>query len=80
MIDRAEVLPEHYADRIPADALRRLNLFDRAGEYGELVSELLATLVKHGAPVSDTEQNELRELAAATGQGAEFLDGLTVRE
>lgn len=79
LIDRAEVLPDQYAERVPSDALRRLRLFRSGGEYGELVSELIATLAKTDATVTPAERDELTTLADATGEGHEWLGQLTVQ-
>lgn len=80
IIARASRLPDQYADRIPREVLDGLRLMDDGGEYGELVSELTATLAAHHVPVSAAERDELRALADATGEGREYTDKLTVTE
>ena len=44
IIERAEVLPDRFADRLPAQTLDSLRLMEIGGEYGELTIELAASL------------------------------------
>lgn len=76
---RAAALPEQYADRIPQPQLDGLRSLARGGEWGELIDALTAGLAKRELPVTSAERDELRALAEATGEGGEYLDGLTVQ-
>lgn len=77
---RGRVLPDQFAARVPAPTLAGLRLMAEGGEYGELVIELTATLVKHKAMVSAAEQRELQTLLQATGQPTYPADQLAVRD
>lgn len=75
---RASGLPNRFASRLPASSLAALQLMNNGGEYGELVIELTATLVKTGAEVSPAEHRELRTLLEATGMPTHPADQLSV--
>jgi hypothetical protein len=78
IIQRAEVLPDRFADRLPPETLESLRLMEAGGEYGELVIELAATLAKRGLPVTARERDDLRELLDATGMPTEPIGRLIV--
>jgi hypothetical protein len=78
IIQRAEVLPDRFADRLPPETLESLRLMEAGGEYGELVIELAAALAKREVPVTARERNELRELLEATGMPTEPIGRLVV--
>lgn len=80
MITRTDAAFDTYAGRVPAATMQGIREMASVGERGEAVSELLATLAKHKAPVTLAERDELRALAEATGEGREYLEGLTIRE
>ena len=75
---RAEVLPDRFADRLPPETLESLRLMEAGGEYGELVIELAAALAGRGVPVTARERDELRELLDATGMPTEPVGRLVV--
>lgn len=57
----------------------RIRELASVGERAEAVSNLIAALAQSGAVVTPAERDELRALAQETGEGDEFLDGLTVQ-
>lgn len=57
-----EHLPERYADRLPEQDRRDAAEFRDAGEWGELVELLVASLHATQAPISAAERDELRRL------------------
>ncbi|HEY2312037.1 MAG TPA: hypothetical protein VGH96_00380 [Streptosporangiaceae bacterium] len=77
---RARTLPDQFAARLPEVALAGLRLMAEGGEYGELVAELTATLVKTRAVVSAAEQRELRALLEAMGIPASQVGQLTISD
>lgn len=77
---RARALPDRFATRLPPRKLAGLRLIERGGEHGELTIELTAALAKAGAEVSTAEQQELRDLLAATGMPTDPVEQLTVRD
>jgi hypothetical protein len=76
---RASVLPGLFVGRLPAETLEGLRLMEEGGEYGELTAELAATLALTRAVVTPAEQQELRELLAATGMPTSTADQLEVQ-
>lgn len=76
---RASALPARFADRVPADTLKSLQLMDEGGEYGELTAELTATLASSRTTVTPSEQLELRDLLTATNMPVTLADQLEVR-
>ena len=78
IIQRAEVLPDRFADRLPPETLESLRLMEAGGEYGELVIELAAALAKREVPVTARERDELRDLLDATGMSVEPVGRLIV--
>lgn len=79
LIARTDAAFDTYTGRVPAATLQGIREMASVGERGEALSELLATLAKHKAPVTPAERDELRALVEATGEGGEYLDGLTVQ-
>jgi hypothetical protein len=77
---RGRALPDQFAARLPARTLAGLRLMAEGGEYGELVIELAATLVKTEAAVTAAEQRELLALLQATGQPTYPVRQLAVRD
>lgn len=80
VIKAGRELPERYADRVSPEVRDGMQLMRDGGEYGELVGLLTAALAKSGVPITAAERDELRQLAEATGEGGEYVDGLTVRD
>ena len=78
IIQRAEELPDRFADRLPPETLESLRLMEAGGEYGELLIELAAALAKQGVPVTARERDELRDLLDATGMPAEPVGRLII--
>jgi hypothetical protein len=79
IIERAEVLPDRFADRLPAQTLDSLRLMEIGGEYGELTIELAASLAARSVPVTPAERDELAALLAATGMPADPIAQLNVQ-
>src|SRR6266536_3235116 len=65
IIDKAEALPERFADRLTESALWSVRQMRGGGEYGLLTIEIAASLAKHNTPVTPEERDELRELLEA---------------
>ncbi|MGH3503554.1 MAG: hypothetical protein ACRDQA_22040 [Nocardioidaceae bacterium] len=57
-----EHLPDRFADRLPEPDRRDLAEFRDAGEWGELIDLLVASLSASRAPVTAAEREELRRL------------------
>ena len=77
IIERAEVLPGRFADRLPAQTLD--SLMELGGEYGELAIELAASLAARSVPATPAERDELAALLAATGMPADPIAQLNVQ-
>jgi hypothetical protein len=65
IIEKAEALPDRYANRLTESALWSIKRMRGGGEYGELTIELAASLAAHHAPVTAAERDELRALLEA---------------
>jgi hypothetical protein len=65
IIEKAEALPDRYANRLTESALWSIKRMRGGGEYGELAIELAASLAAHRAPVTAAERDELRALLEA---------------
>jgi hypothetical protein len=65
IIEKAEALPDRYANRLTESALWSIKRMRGGGEYGELTIELAASLAAHRAPVTAAERDELRALLEA---------------
>lgn len=77
--DLAESLTDAYADRVGTE-LPILRSYASGGEWGELVDDLIATLVHNGTPVSAAERDDLAALVAQLKlTPTEPLEKLTVR-
>jgi hypothetical protein len=76
---RASTLPRRFADRIPRDTLEIIELMDGGGEYGELTSELAASLAANGTPVTPDERDELRALLDAMNMPTDPIEQLNVQ-
>ena len=55
-------LLEQLADRFPQQALETCRSFDNAGEWGQLIELISATLVKRSVPVTSQERDALADL------------------
>jgi hypothetical protein len=76
---RASDLPQKFADRIPQETLEIIELMDGGGEYGELTTELTASLAAHKTPVTAEEKDELRALLGAMSMPTELVEQLNVQ-
>jgi len=78
VIERAETLPERFADRVRPEDLDGLRSMAGAGEWQELVDLLVASLGVTRAPVTADERDELRSLLAAMDIPNDGIAGLNV--
>ena len=78
VIERAETLPERFADRVRTEDLDGLRSMAGAGEWQELVDLLVASLGLTRAPVTAGERDELRSLLAAMDMPDDGMAGLNV--
>ena len=65
VIERAEALPDLYADRVRPEDLDGMRSMAGAGEWQELVDLVVASLGLTRAPVTTAERDELQSLLAA---------------
>jgi hypothetical protein len=79
VIERAETLPDRFADRLTESTLWSIKRMRGGGEYGELTLELAAALAAHQTPVSPGERDELRELLEAMGMPTDPIEQLNVQ-
>jgi hypothetical protein len=79
IIEKAEALPDRYADRLTDSALWSIKRMRGGGEYGELTIELAASLAAHHAPVTAAERDELRALLEAMDLPTDPIAELNVR-
>jgi hypothetical protein len=79
MMDRVNALPDSFAGRIDPMDLDDVREAAHAGEWGEAVDILIASLSQTQAPVTTAERDELRTLLDAMGLPAEVLSGLNVQ-
>ncbi len=79
VIERAETLPDRYADRVRPQDLDGMRSMADGGEWQELVDLLIASLAVTQAAVTSGERDELRTLAEAMDLPTDQLAGLNVR-
>jgi hypothetical protein len=79
IIDKAEALPDRFADRLTESALWSVKRMRGGGEYGLLTSELAASLAKHQAPVTAAERDELLSLLEAMRMPTDPIGKLNVQ-
>jgi hypothetical protein len=79
IIERAEALPDRYANRVRPQDLDGMRSMADGGEWQELVDVLIASLAMTQAPVTSGERDELRTLAEAMDLPTDQLAGLNVR-
>ena len=65
IIEKAEALPDRFADRVTESTLWSIKRMRGGGEYGELTIELAAALAAHHTPVTAAERDELLALLEA---------------
>lgn len=74
---RAEQLPDRFADRV-GDELTILRSLAQAGEWAELIDDLIGTLAARGALISPDERKELEVLLDAMRLPTTPLDDVLV--
>ena len=79
IIEKAEALPDRYADRLTESALWSIKRMRGGGEYGELTIELAASLAAHHTPVTAAERDELRALLEAMEMPTDPIAELNVQ-
>ena len=79
IIDRAETLPERFADRVTESTLWNIKRMRGGGEYGELTIELTASLAARHTPVTPEERDELRALLEAMSMPTDPIEQLNVQ-
>ena len=79
LIEHAEALPDHYADRVRPEDLDGLRSMADGGEWQELIDLLIASLTLSQAPITADERDELRSLAEAMDLPTGPLAGLNVQ-
>lgn len=65
IIEKAETLPDRFADRVTESTLWSIKRMRGGGEYGELTIELAAALAANHVPVTAAERDELLALLEA---------------
>jgi hypothetical protein len=79
IIEKAEALPDRFADRVTESTLWSIKRMRGGGEYGELTIELAAALAAHQVPVTAAERDELLALLEAMGMPTDPIAKLSVR-
>jgi hypothetical protein len=79
IIERAETLPERFADRVTDSTLWSIKRMRGGGEYGELTIELAASLAANSTPVTSEERDELRALLEAMNMPTDPIEQLNVQ-
>ncbi len=79
IIERAEALPDRFADRLTESALWSIKRMRGGGEYGLLTIELAASLAVHNTPVTPEERDELRALLEAMNMPTDPIEQLNVQ-
>lgn len=79
IIERAEALPDRFADRVSESTLWSIKRMRGGGEYGELTIELAASLAAQQAPVTAAERDELRALLEAMRMPTDPIGELNVQ-
>jgi hypothetical protein len=79
IIERAEALPDRFADRVSESTLWSIKRMRGGGEYGELTIELAASLAAQHSPVTAAERDELRALLEAMRMPTDPIGELNVQ-
>ena len=79
IIEKAEALPDRFADRVTEDTLWSIKRMRGGGEYGELTIELAAALAAHHTPVTAAERDELLALLEAMDMPTDPIAELNVQ-
>jgi hypothetical protein len=80
VIERAEALPDQYADRVRPEDLDGMRSMAGAGEWQELVDLVVASLGLTRAPVTVAERDELRSLLAAMNMPDDAVTALHIED
>jgi hypothetical protein len=79
IIERAEALPDRFADRLTDSALWSVKRMRGGGEYGLLTIEVAASLAVHKSPVTAQERDELLALLEAMRMPTDPIAELNVQ-
>jgi hypothetical protein len=79
IIERAEALPDRFADRLTESALWSVKRMRGGGEYGLLTIEVAASLAVHKSPVTPQERDELLALLEAMRMPTDPIAELNVQ-
>jgi hypothetical protein len=79
IIEKAEALPDRFADRVTESTLWSIKRMRGGGEYGELTVELAASLAAHHTPVTAAERDELLALLQAMDMPTDPIAELNVQ-
>ena len=79
IIERAEALPDRFADRLTDSALWSVKRMRGGGEYGLLTIEVAASLAVHKSPVTPQERDELLALLEAMRMPTDPIAELNVQ-
>ena len=79
IIDKAERLPDQFADRLTESALWSVKRMRGGGEYGLLTIELAASLAAHNTAVTAAERDELLALLEAMDMPTDPIEKLNVQ-
>ena len=79
IINRAETLPDRFANRVSESTLWSIKRMRGGGEYGELTIELAASLAAHKSPVTAGERDELLALLEAMHMPTDPIAALNVQ-
>jgi hypothetical protein len=79
IIDKAEALPDRFADRVTESTLWSIKRMRGGGEYGELTIELAASLAADNTPVTAAERDELLALLEAMDMPTDPIGKLKVQ-
>ena len=79
IIEKAEALPDRFADRVSESTLWSIKRMRGGGEYGELTIELAASLAAHHTPVTAAERDELLALLQAMDMPTDPIAELNVQ-
>ena len=80
ILDRAEPLPERFADRLTESALWSVKRMRGGGEFSLMTAELAASLAAHHVPVTAAERDELLALLEAMDMPTDPIAELNVRD
>ena len=79
IIEKAEALPDRFANRVTESTLWSIKRMRGGGEYGELTIELAASLAAHDTPVTAAERDELLALLEAMDMPTDPIAELNVQ-